>query len=156
MSFTPLVTALSWMNSAFVASAIIFASVVFPVPGGPAKMTDVRTSCSIALRNGVPSPAISSCPEKSSSVIGRRRNAKGAEFSMRGQFYHVSDCRDVPTRVRNDDITVTTFHCFICGTSPACAEDDMRRAVLVSMESPKANVIIELNGVARLYSSAIY
>src|SRR3989344_4448622 len=156
MSFTPLVTALSWMNSAFVASAIIFASVVFPVPGGPAKITDVRISCSIALRNGVPSPTISSCPEKSSSVIGRRRNAKGAEFSMRGQFYHVSDCRDVPPRVRNNHITPRVFHNHHCGTSPLCPFDILRRAVLVSMESPKANVIIELNGVARLYNSAIY
>src|SRR3989344_6372194 len=118
MSFTPLVTALSWMNSAFVASAMIFASVGFPVPGGPAKITEESTSCSIAFRKGVPSPTISSCPKKSERFVGRRRNASGAEVSMGDSFYHVLDCRDVPTRASNNHVTPRVFHNHHCGTSP--------------------------------------
>ncbi len=66
------------MNVACVIAAIIFASVVLPVPGGPQKIIDVGSSCSIASRSGLPGPSRCCCPTNSSSVRGRMRSASGA------------------------------------------------------------------------------
>ncbi len=53
-SFTEALTADSGTNALVVASAISRANVVFPVPGGPQKMTDDSRSASISRRSGPP------------------------------------------------------------------------------------------------------
>ena len=78
----PLVTAEKLMNSAFVFSAMIRASVVFPTPGGPQKIMEEMRSCSISLRSTLPGPVTCVCPAKSSSVFGRRRSARGLLSSI--------------------------------------------------------------------------
>ena len=79
-SATPLVTALSLTNSLRVWFAMMEASVVLPVPGGPQKMELVSRSASIARRNSRPGPTMASCPMNSCSVRGRMRSASGASF----------------------------------------------------------------------------
>ena len=54
-SFTDAFTAESGTNALVVASAMSRASVVFPVPGGPQKITDDSRSASISRRSGRPS-----------------------------------------------------------------------------------------------------
>ncbi len=49
---------------------MICASVVFPVPGGPEKMTEGSRSASIARRRSLPGARICSCPTNSSSERG--------------------------------------------------------------------------------------
>src|SRR6266446_7822985 len=78
ISATLLSTPLSRTNLACVISAMIWASVVFPVPGGPDKITDGKRSASIARRSNFPGPRICSWPTNSSSDRGRIRVASGA------------------------------------------------------------------------------
>ena len=56
---------------------MICASVVLPVPGGPQKMSEPRSSRSICVRRGLPGATRCSCPTNSSSVRGRMRSASG-------------------------------------------------------------------------------
>ena len=77
ISLMPASTALKGTKCACVSSAMIRASVVLPVPGGPQRMIDCSRSRSIASRSGLPGPRISSWPTISSSVRGRTRSASG-------------------------------------------------------------------------------
>src|SRR5262249_42466453 len=79
ISLMPEVTALKGTNSDAVRRAIICASVVLPVPGGPQKTIEVRRSSSIRRRRSLPLASRCSCPTNSSSVRGRIRSASGAE-----------------------------------------------------------------------------
>jgi len=54
ISLMPASTALNDTNRAFVVSAMIRASVVLPVPGGPHRTIDCSRSRSIASRSGLP------------------------------------------------------------------------------------------------------
>jgi len=54
ISLIPASTALKDTKRAFVVSAMIRASVVLPVPGGPQRMIDCSRSRSIASRSGLP------------------------------------------------------------------------------------------------------
>ena len=81
ISATLLSTPLNLSNFAFVIAAMIWASVVFPVPGGPEKMTDGNRSASIARRRSLPGARMCSCPTNSSSERGRIRLASGAAAS---------------------------------------------------------------------------
>ena len=76
-SFLPLVTALSSINSAFTSCAIIRASVVFPVPGGPQKIKLTGSPCTTIWRNSSPLPSNCPCPITSSKLFGRIRSASG-------------------------------------------------------------------------------
>src|ERR1700722_12317336 len=78
ISLIPAITAENSMKSALVMPAMILASVVLPVPGGPQKIIEVGSSCSIARRNGFPGPSRCCWPTNSSSVCGRMRSASGA------------------------------------------------------------------------------
>src|SRR5262245_10074301 len=78
ISATLLSTPLSRTYFDCVIAAIICASVVFPVPGGPEKMTDGSRSASIARRRSLPGARICSCPTNSSRERGRIRLASGA------------------------------------------------------------------------------
>src|SRR5205809_161728 len=71
ISATLLSTPLIRINLACVISAMILASVVFPLPGGPEKITDGSRSASIARRKSLPGARICSCPTNSSSERGR-------------------------------------------------------------------------------------
>ena len=62
ISLMPLSTALNGMNSHRVMRAISRASVVFPVPGGPHRITEVSSSRSICRRSGLPGPRMCSWP----------------------------------------------------------------------------------------------
>jgi hypothetical protein len=77
ISLIPDITAENSIKLACVICAIIFASVVFPVPGGPQKIIEVASSFSIASRSGLPGPSRCSCPTNSSSVRGRILSASG-------------------------------------------------------------------------------
>src|SRR5439155_23986430 len=78
ISATLLSTPLNRTNFACVMSAMMWARVVFPVPGGPDKITDGKRSASIARRSNFPGPRICSWPTNSSSDRGRIRVASGA------------------------------------------------------------------------------
>src|SRR6266568_234459 len=78
ISATLLSTPLIRMNLAWVISAMTRASVVFPVPGDPDKITDGKRSASIARRSNFPGPRICSWPTNSRSDRGRIRVASGA------------------------------------------------------------------------------
>src|ERR1700686_1711079 len=78
----PARTAENSMDSALVMFAMIFASVVLPVPGGPQKMSDPVSSRSICVRSGLHGPIRCSCPAYSSSVRGRMRSASGRVRSV--------------------------------------------------------------------------
>src|SRR5438270_10477912 len=82
ISLMPLSTALKGMKSDPLAFAIRDASVVFPDPGGPHKISDERCLLSICARNGLPGPRICSCPMYSSRVCGRIRSASGRLLSV--------------------------------------------------------------------------
>src|SRR5947209_88071 len=84
ISATLLSTPLSRTNLACVISAMIWASVVFPVPGGPERITDGKRSASIARRSNFPGPRICSWPTNSSSDRGRIRVASGAALLTAG------------------------------------------------------------------------
>jgi len=62
-------------------SAMTRASVVFPLPGGPEKITDGKRSASMARRKSLPGPRMCSWPTNSSSERGRMRVASGAALS---------------------------------------------------------------------------
>src|SRR5512146_1387566 len=57
---------------------MIRASVVFPVPGGPQKISEGRGRAESTEERNFPSPRISSWPTNSESVRGRIRSARGA------------------------------------------------------------------------------
>ena len=77
MRGTPSVTALNGTNTRDVELATRWASVVFPLPGGPQKIIEPGTPRSIASRSGLPGASRCSCPTNSSSVRGRMRAASG-------------------------------------------------------------------------------
>ena len=85
ISLMPASTALNETNRAFVVSAMMRASVVLPVPGGPHRMIDCSRSRSIASRSGLPGASSSSWPTNSSNVRGRMRSASGAVGSARSR-----------------------------------------------------------------------
>ena len=82
ISFLPADVALICMNSAFVVCAMTLARVVFPVPGGPYKISELSLSARMARRRRVPSPMMCFCPTTSSNVVGRIRAARGDSFSF--------------------------------------------------------------------------
>src|SRR5213083_2290151 len=82
ISATLLSTPLIRMNFACVISAMTRASVVFPLPGGPEKITDGKRSASIARRNSLPGARMCSWPTSSSSERGRMRVARCAVFGF--------------------------------------------------------------------------
>jgi len=77
MSFTPADTADIWTKAAFVAPASSRARVVFPVPGGPQRMSEGRAPPSTARRSRRPGPVRCSWPTSSSREAGRIRSASG-------------------------------------------------------------------------------
>ena len=78
MSATPASTALSVAKCDCVELAMMVASVVFPVPGGPHRMMEENSrSLSMARRKRLPGPTIWDCPRYSSSVRARMRVARG-------------------------------------------------------------------------------
>ena len=82
-SATPPSTALKATNVARVDAAITCASVVFPAPGGPQRMTLGRRSAAIARARGPFAQMSSRCPTTSASELGRMRSASGAEARAR-------------------------------------------------------------------------
>lgn len=50
--------------------AIIRARLDFPVPGGPHRINEIGTFCSIICRRGFPSPSNSFCPTISFKLLG--------------------------------------------------------------------------------------
>ena len=78
ISATLLSTPLIRINFAWVISAIIRANVVFPLPGGPEKITEGKRSASIARRSNLPGARMCSWPTNSSIERGRMRVASGA------------------------------------------------------------------------------
>ena len=76
-------TAENSIKLALVARAIIFASVVFPTPGGPQKISEAESSLSICNRSGFPAASKCVCPKNSSSVHGRMRSASGDRCGKR-------------------------------------------------------------------------
>lgn len=81
ISATLLSTPLIRMNLACVISAMTRASVVFPLPGGPDKITEGKRSASMARRRSLPGPRMCSWPTNSFSARGRMRVASGAALS---------------------------------------------------------------------------
>ena len=82
-SLTPVVAPCARSVYAPVRAAMTSASVVLPVPGGPATIIDCSASCSISLRRSDPCARQCCCPAMSSSVRGRTRTASGAAFARR-------------------------------------------------------------------------
>ncbi len=78
ISLMPDITAENSMKVACVSAAMILASVVLPVPGGPQKIIEVGSSCAMASESGLPGPSRCSCPTNSSRVRGLMRSASGA------------------------------------------------------------------------------
>src|SRR5437764_6299392 len=78
ISATLLSTPLKRTNLACVMSAMMWASVVFPVPGGPERITDGKRSALIARLNNFPGARMCSWPTNSSIERGRIRVANGA------------------------------------------------------------------------------
>ena len=72
-SATLLSTPLRRSKREAVALAMISASVVFPVPGGPKRMIEEIRSASIARRSNFPAPRMCPCPAYSPSERGRIR-----------------------------------------------------------------------------------
>src|SRR5690606_25950504 len=103
-SATPADTAETCTNSALVTVAIIRASVVFPLPGGPQRMSELSRSCSIARRSSVPGPTTCSWPTNSSSVRGRMRSASGALLRSRSRLW-ASNRSIAPPAVHGDQST---------------------------------------------------
>ncbi len=81
-SATPALTALTGLKWEEVMFAMIFASVVLPLPGGPQSINEGIWPLSINWRKACPLPTICSCPTNSSNVRGRIRAARGASFSI--------------------------------------------------------------------------
>src|SRR4051795_4350876 len=78
-SLTPADNADSASKRRPVACEISDASVVFPVPGGPYRMTEAAPDPSTIRRSGEFGCSRCSCPTTSSSVAGRIRTARGAD-----------------------------------------------------------------------------
>src|ERR671911_768630 len=76
-SARPAFTAERSSNAASACSAVIRASVVLPVPGGPNRIMECGRPDSIAVRSAEPSPRRCSWPANSSRVRGRIRAASG-------------------------------------------------------------------------------
>ena len=57
--------------------AIILASVVLPVPGGPQNISEGKKPLSICCRKAPYAPTKCSCPTYCASVVGRIRSANG-------------------------------------------------------------------------------
>ena len=85
-SATPLETAFNFLNMPLSKFEIIFASVVFPVPGGPKKMALPSVPVSIALLNKLPFLAICSCPTNSSKLVGLILSASGTLFELKSSI----------------------------------------------------------------------
>ena len=83
ISFTPPSTAEKGTKTAPVRSATMCASVVFPVPGGPQRMSDGTWSASMARRSALAGPSTCSWPTNSSNRRGRSRSGSGFEASSR-------------------------------------------------------------------------
>jgi hypothetical protein len=90
----PEVTAEKGTNWHAVSAAMMRASVVLPVPGGPQKMSDGTRSWAIARRRNPRSPTTACWPTISSSVRGRRRSASGVPASG----FDASGCPESPDR----------------------------------------------------------
>ena len=80
-SATPALTADRGTKALAVTAATTCASVVFPVPGGPHKMAEVKRSCSMRARNGASWGHQMALPGDSSRVRGRRRDGQRAPAS---------------------------------------------------------------------------
>ncbi len=76
-SARPACTADSSSKAASACSAVMRASVVLPVPGGPNRIIECGRPDSIAVRSAEPSPSRCCWPTNSSSVRGRIRAASG-------------------------------------------------------------------------------
>ena len=81
MRFTPTIAAFSRAIAHPLSAASASASVVFPVPGGPWKSSDVSDPAASIRLSSFPSPRKCSWPATSSSVRGRIRTARGATRS---------------------------------------------------------------------------
>ncbi len=77
-SFTVALTADSCTKTFEVDWAISLAIEVFPVPGGPQRITDESLSFSMRLLKGFEGPSKCVCPTTSSRVCGRSLSARGA------------------------------------------------------------------------------
>src|SRR5512137_1669599 len=80
ISLMPDVTAEKGTKAARTCPAMSIARDVFPVPGGPQKMSDGISPCARAMRRILPSPRRCDWPTNSSRLRGRIRSAKGADF----------------------------------------------------------------------------
>ena len=80
-SFTPAVTADRVKNSRSRVFAIMCARVVFPTPGGPQRMKELRLPLSIICRKMQPSPTRWRWPTYWSSVAGRIRSGSGGNIT---------------------------------------------------------------------------
>src|SRR3989304_2515167 len=78
ISLMPAVTAEKGTNAARMRSAIRYASVVLPDPGGPQSIIDGTSPRSSARARTLPSPNRCVCPTNSWRVLGRIRSARGA------------------------------------------------------------------------------
>src|SRR4030095_9210076 len=58
---------------------MMWAMVVFPVPGAPQRIMDGILPCSIAVRKMLPLPVRCCCHTRSSNVEGLTRSAKGTD-----------------------------------------------------------------------------
>ena len=100
ISLIPASTAENSMNSALVIFAMILASVVLPVPGGPQKISEPESSRSICTRRGLPGPIRCSWPAYSSSVRGRMRSARGRVASARrSELAEIGSCGARPVQL---------------------------------------------------------
>src|SRR5262249_39769575 len=78
------------------------ASVVFPVPGGPHRMSDSRRPAASRSLSPRPGPSRWRCPTNSSTVRGRMRSASGARpgfAAAPGARENSSDCRGIRVRL---------------------------------------------------------
>jgi hypothetical protein len=92
---TPSETAEISTNRRLVARLTTYASVVFPVPGGPHSTSDIGTSRSTSWRIGVPAPSRWACPTTSFRPRGRMRTASGSSsrrISSAGSSNRLSAC----------------------------------------------------------------
>ena len=77
-SAVPELTAESCTRRAPVSAAMMRASVVLPLPGGPKKIIEKSSPPLIAARSTVPSPTMCAWPTNSFRPRGRMRAASGA------------------------------------------------------------------------------
>src|SRR5512144_1447753 len=80
----PETTAEKARNRALVLAAMIRASVVFPLPGGPQKTSEGTRSSSIAFARNDSGPTSSGGPTTSGRSRGRIRSARGASGTGTG------------------------------------------------------------------------